>query len=57
MTEWRRSTCSGTTGQSDCVEVASLHGSVGVRDSKDPNGPRLVVSRDDFATLITGLKR
>ncbi|WFE52102.1 DUF397 domain-containing protein [Micromonospora sp. WMMD1155] len=40
--EWRKSTRSGVSG-GDCVEVAdNLPGVVGVRDSKDPNGPVLV---------------
>lgn len=39
---WRKSTRSGNTG--NCVEVAdNLPGIVAVRDSKDPEGPALVV--------------
>ncbi|MEU7976893.1 DUF397 domain-containing protein [Micromonospora sp. NPDC049089] len=39
---WRKSTRSGSSG-GDCVEVAdNLPGIVGVRDSKDPEGPALV---------------
>ncbi|WP_203997083.1 DUF397 domain-containing protein [Micromonospora lutea] len=39
---WRKSTKSGNN-QGDCIEVADdLPGVVGVRDSKDPNGPALV---------------
>ncbi|MBO0883699.1 MAG: DUF397 domain-containing protein [Mycobacterium sp.] len=38
---WRKSTRSGN-GQGACVEVArNLPGVVGVRDSKDPQGPAL----------------
>ncbi|MGI5322749.1 DUF397 domain-containing protein [Actinomadura nitritigenes] len=29
---------------------------VGIRDSKDPEGPRLVVGRDEFAALVAALK-
>lgn len=36
---WRKSVRSG--GGNDCVEVADLHAAVGVRDSKDPQGPNL----------------
>ncbi|SCE99152.1 DUF397 domain-containing protein [Micromonospora mirobrigensis] len=38
---WRKSTRSGGNG-GNCVEVATnLPGIVAVRDSKDPDGPRL----------------
>lgn len=57
MTTWRKSSHSGTGQQSDCVEVASLSGNIGMRDSKDPNGPKLVVGRDAFAALLADLKR
>ncbi|MEU7978970.1 DUF397 domain-containing protein [Micromonospora sp. NPDC049081] len=39
---WRKSSRSSTNGGA-CVEVAgNLVDAVGVRDSKDPNGPALV---------------
>ncbi|MFC4587164.1 DUF397 domain-containing protein [Sphaerisporangium corydalis] len=41
---WCKSSYSGSSG-GDCVEVAVLPGGrVGVRDSKDPAGPALVVT-------------
>ncbi|MBD2893106.1 hypothetical protein amrb99_20270 [Actinomadura sp. RB99] len=52
---WRKSSRSGSTG-GECVEVADLAGVVAVRDSKDPDGPKLVVRRDEFATLMAALK-
>ncbi|MBT2208448.1 DUF397 domain-containing protein [Actinomadura sp. NEAU-AAG7] len=53
---WRKSTHSGGTG-GECVEMASAPGLVAIRDSKDPDGPTLVVSRDDFASLVSSLKQ
>ncbi|NNH73127.1 DUF397 domain-containing protein [Nocardia uniformis] len=47
---------SHSSGQTDCVEVAWLAGSmVGVRDSKNPSGPALIVapsSWDAFTARI-----
>jgi hypothetical protein len=51
---WRRSSYSGTTGGSDCVELARIGGAVSVRDSKDPEGPRLVVSREALKVALPG---
>lgn len=37
----------------DCIEVAiPPAGAVAVRDSKDPNGPRLVVTRAAWAEFV-----
>jgi hypothetical protein len=48
--EWRKSSYSGNTG--NCVEVATnVPGIVAVRDSKDPNGPRLVFTRNAWRTF------
>jgi hypothetical protein len=52
-TTWRKSSHSGNTG-GECVEVANLSGTIGVRDSKDPDGPKLLVDRDAFAALVAG---
>jgi hypothetical protein len=41
---WRKSSHSGSDG-GECVELAGVDGKVAVRDSKDPHGPVLVVSR------------
>ncbi|MFD0905863.1 DUF397 domain-containing protein [Actinomadura sediminis] len=40
---WRKSSYSGPNG-GNCVELAALPGAVGVRDSKDPDGPVLLLS-------------
>ncbi|WP_067454287.1 DUF397 domain-containing protein [Actinomadura macra] len=39
--EWRKSRRSSGQG-GDCVEVASFIPMIAIRDSKDPEGPRLV---------------
>ena len=39
--QWRKSTFSGDTGNSDCVEVALDEVQAAVRDSKNAAGPRL----------------
>lgn len=52
---WRKSTHSGQNG--GCVEVArNLPGIVAVRDSKDPDGPKLAISPRDWAALLKLIK-
>ncbi|MEU7828640.1 DUF397 domain-containing protein [Nonomuraea sp. NPDC049129] len=53
---WRKSSrSSGNGGQ--CVEVATnLPGVVAVRDSKDPEGPKLIFTPADWKAFIIGLK-
>ncbi|MGI5151062.1 DUF397 domain-containing protein [Plantactinospora sp. CA-294935] len=52
---WRKSTRSGNNG-GDCVEVArNLPGMVGVRDSKDPQGPALVFGSAAWRGFVQGL--
>jgi hypothetical protein len=41
--KWRRATRSLNNG-GECVELAGLPGVVAVRDSKDPEGPVLLVT-------------
>jgi hypothetical protein len=54
--EWRKSSRSGSNG-GNCVEVArNLPGMVAVRDSKNPDGPVLIVSKDAWASFITRLR-
>ncbi|TDC48826.1 DUF397 domain-containing protein [Actinomadura sp. KC345] len=56
-TTWRKSTRSGTQGGSECVEIGRFSGTIAFRDSKDPDGPKLVVGRGEFAALVEALKR
>jgi hypothetical protein len=54
--DWRKSSYSGTNGGA-CVEVArNLPGVVAVRDSKDPHGPALIITRADWAAFTALLK-
>ncbi|MFB4296200.1 DUF397 domain-containing protein [Actinomadura sp. NTSP31] len=52
---WRKSTYSGSNG-GDCVELADAAGAVAdvvaVRDSKDPAGPVLLVTRAALRTAV-----
>ena len=53
---WRKSTRSGNGG-ADCVEVArNVPGIVGVRDSKDPSGPALVIAPAGWSAFLAGVK-
>jgi len=53
--EWRKSSYSGQDG--NCVEVArNLPGPVAVRDSKEPDGARLVVSRETWRAFLQALR-
>nr|WP_280463246.1 DUF397 domain-containing protein [Nocardia carnea] len=53
---WFKSSHSG--GGQDCVEVTFAEdGLVGVRDSKNPAGPALVFSSDEWSTFTARLAR
>ncbi|MER6827932.1 DUF397 domain-containing protein [Streptosporangium sp. NPDC000563] len=53
---WRKSSrSSGNGGQ--CVEVAAnLPEVIAVRDSKNPNGPKLLFTPTQWKTFVGGLK-
>jgi hypothetical protein len=52
---WRKSSYSGQSG--NCVEVArNLPGLVAVRDSKEPDGAKLVVSRETWRVFVLGVR-
>ncbi|QLH21225.1 DUF397 domain-containing protein [Streptomyces sp. Rer75] len=50
---WRKSSYSGDIGGSQCVEVAGIPGRVAVRDSKNPDGPVLLLSPTAFGDFVT----
>ena len=51
---WR--TASASTANGDCVEVAITPGTVLVRDSKDPDGPRLTVSAQAWRAVLASIR-
>jgi hypothetical protein len=50
---WFKSSRSTNNGQ--CVEVAFVHGQVAVRDSKNPSGPALVFSEQEWSAFLAGI--
>lgn len=52
---WRKSRRSGGQG-GQCVEVADLGAAVAIRDSKNPDGPKLIFSRRKMAAFAARLK-
>jgi uncharacterized protein DUF397 len=52
---WRKSSYSGSEGGT-CVELADLVTAVGIRDSKNPDGPSLVVGRRELSSLVARVK-
>ncbi|MBC6462948.1 DUF397 domain-containing protein [Actinomadura sp. HBU206391] len=53
--QWRKSSRSDSSG-GECVEVASLDPAVAVRDSKDPDGPRLVFAATAWRVFTRRVK-
>ncbi|MFG2016639.1 DUF397 domain-containing protein [Actinomadura geliboluensis] len=52
---WRKASRSTAEGD-NCVEIAGASHTVVFRDSKDPDGPKVVISRSDFACFAESLK-
>jgi hypothetical protein len=50
---WRKSTLSGANGR---VEVALVAGRLAVRDSKDPQGPVLLFTPDEWRAFVGGVR-
>lgn len=53
---WFKSSYSGDNGAGGCVSIAALVHHVGVRDSKQHNGPALVVPTTSWSSFIHGIR-
>ena len=51
---FKSSYSSGSEG--NCLEAADLEPTVGVRDSKDKQGPALVFPKSTWAAFVTGVR-
>ncbi|CAL9567489.1 DUF397 domain-containing protein [Streptomyces pilosus] len=49
---WFRSSYSSSGDGNDCVEVATTPGTVHVRDSKVPDGPRLTLTSAAWSSFV-----
>ncbi len=56
VTGWQKSGRSNPSG--NCVEMAELPGGaeIAVRNSRDPEGPALIYTRDEIVAFINGAK-
>jgi hypothetical protein len=52
---WRKSTRSGPYSD-NCVEVAFVDSAVALRDSKDPTGPVLLFTPEEWLAFVGGTK-
>ena len=52
---WRKSTYSNGSG-GNCVEVANLPNGRAVRDSKHPEGPFLIFTRQGWRAFVNGIE-
>jgi hypothetical protein len=53
--EWRKASKSSSNG-GNCVEAASLRNVIAVRDSKNPDGPKLTFAAGEWRTFTSRVK-
>ena len=53
---WRKSSRSNGNGGNNCVEVAIAGSAIGVRDSKNPDGPVLAFTPTAWDTFVARAK-
>lgn len=57
MTEWRKSSHSQNEVNTECIEVSTnIADAALIRDSMDPDGPRLTLTRNGLADLLHHVK-
>ncbi|MDP9798454.1 hypothetical protein J2S43_006966 [Catenuloplanes nepalensis] len=52
---WRKSSRSGPNCD-NCVEIAFVTPAIAIRDSKDPNGPALILAPNGWSAFLAGTK-
>ncbi|MFJ4686498.1 DUF397 domain-containing protein [Streptomyces sp. NPDC088789] len=53
---WVKSSFSGAGSGGDCVEVAKIQGGRALRDSKNPDGPKLFFTDGEWSSFILGVR-
>ena len=53
---WRKSSRSNHGAEGGCVEVAGLPDYVVVRDSKNPSGSTLAITRAEWRSFLSGIQ-
>lgn len=57
MIRWRKSSHSQGNAEGNCVEVSTnVADATLIRDSKDPDGPRLAFARAELAAFLSAVK-
>jgi Domain of unknown function (DUF397) len=51
---WHKSSYSG--GNGSCIEVADLVSTVAIRDSKNPDGPKLLIAPSDWQSFVRTIR-